>query len=61
MAVPGTPALTVAGFGSGRRAVVFVNESDQDLCSWLAYAKTLTGYRVVLYQRAWENRAVEPT
>jgi len=47
--LPGTPALTAAVLGSSRRAVVFVDESDQDLCSWLAYAKTLTGYRVVLY------------
>ena len=50
--LPGTPALTAAALGSSRRAVVFVNESDQDLCSWLAYAKTLTGYRVVLYDYA---------
>jgi pimeloyl-ACP methyl ester carboxylesterase len=52
LTVARTPALTAAALGSGSRAVVFVNESDQDLCSWLAYAKTLTGYRVVLYDYA---------
>jgi len=52
LTIAGTPALTAAALGSGSRAVVFVNESDQDLCSWLAYAKTLTGYRVVLYDYA---------
>ena len=52
MTIAGTPALTTAALGSGPRAVVFVNESDQDLCSWLAFAKTLTGYRVVLYDYA---------
>jgi pimeloyl-ACP methyl ester carboxylesterase len=50
--LPGTPALTAAALGTGPRAVVFVNESDQDLCSWLTYAKTLPGCRVVLYDYA---------
>jgi len=49
--LPGKPALTVATLGSGRRTVVLVNQSDQNLCSWLGYAKTLVGagLRVVLY------------
>lgn len=52
MTIAGTPGLTAAALGSGSRAVVFVNESDEDLCSWLAFARTLTGYRVVLYDYA---------
>lgn len=53
--VPGTsPVLAIAVIGSGDRAVVFSNESDADLCSWLPYARTLAGagLRVVLYDYA---------
>jgi hypothetical protein len=52
VAVPGTsPVLNLAVVGSGNRAVVFSDESDADLCSWLPYARTLAGdgLRVVLY------------
>jgi pimeloyl-ACP methyl ester carboxylesterase len=53
--VPGTsPVLNLAVVGSGDRAVVFSDESDADLCSWLPYARMLAGdgLRVVLYDYA---------
>ena len=53
--VPGTsPVLDIAVAGSGDRAVVFSDESDKDLCSWLPYARMLAadGFRVVVYDYA---------
>jgi dienelactone hydrolase len=43
--------LTAAVMGSGPRAVVFSNESDEDLCAWMPFAKRLVrdGFRVALY------------
>ena len=43
--------LTLAIIGSGPRAVVLSNESDENLCSWLPLAARLSasGYRVVLW------------
>ena len=46
-----SPILDFAVLGTGSRAVVLSNESDQELCSWLSYAKTLAGagLQVALY------------
>jgi pimeloyl-ACP methyl ester carboxylesterase len=57
--VPGTsPVLDIAVAGSGDRAVVFSDESDKDLCSWLPYARMLAadGFRVALYDYALAPR-----
>jgi hypothetical protein len=46
--------LTFATLGSGPRAVVLSNQSDEDLCSWIGFATKLEGdgFRVVLYDYA---------
>ncbi|HEY2795758.1 MAG TPA: hypothetical protein VGJ28_25575 [Micromonosporaceae bacterium] len=43
--------VRIALLGSGPRAVVLSDESDENLCSWLPYAATLVhaGYRVVVW------------
>jgi hypothetical protein len=47
---PGHPLPAVL-LGGGLRAVVLVNDSGQQLCAWLPFARTLSraGLRVVLY------------
>jgi pimeloyl-ACP methyl ester carboxylesterase len=45
---PGVRFSTIGGtdagiVGSGTTAIVLLNESDQNLCSWLPFAKTLAG------------------
>jgi hypothetical protein len=47
---PGRPLPAVL-LGGGLRAVVLVNDSGQQLCAWLPFARTLSraGLRVVLY------------
>jgi hypothetical protein len=37
--------------GTGRRGVVLSNQSDQNLCGWLPFAKTLAtrGFRALVY------------
>jgi hypothetical protein len=44
--------IPIEAFGTGTATVVFANQSDETLCAWLPFAKTLvtSGYRVV----AWD-------
>jgi len=51
----------VAVFGTGSRAVVFSDESDQSLCSWLPFAARLVraGYRVALWDPAGTDEIAE--
>lgn len=48
---PGDGKLMIAVVGTGPRVVVLANESDETLCSWLAFTARLvaSGYRVVLW------------
>jgi hypothetical protein len=49
--VAASPPLPIAILGSARRVVVLSDESDEDLCSWLPFARVLraAGDEVVLY------------
>jgi pimeloyl-ACP methyl ester carboxylesterase len=49
--VPATTPLPAALLGSGSRTAVLANESDEDACSWSAFAKALVhkGFRVALF------------
>ena len=48
---PGSKALTGVMLGSGATAFVFSDESDENLCSWLPFVRTLRahGYSALLY------------
>lgn len=48
----------IAVLGTGSRVVILTDESDEDLCTWLPFATTLTdaGYRVAL----WDIAGVDP-
>jgi pimeloyl-ACP methyl ester carboxylesterase len=47
----GGGSLTLGVIGTGSRAVLLSNESDEDLCSWLPFAARLaaSGYRAVVW------------
>jgi len=46
--------LTAVVLGTGGRGVVLSNQSDEDLCAWLPFARRLVarGYRVALWNNA---------
>jgi hypothetical protein len=46
--------IAVAVLGGGQRGVVLANESDEDLCAWLPFARRLAadGFRVALFDYA---------
>lgn len=49
--LPVSPPVTLVLLGGGSRAVLFSDESDEDLCAWLPLGQTLAadGYWVGLY------------
>lgn len=51
LAGPGGETLTLATMGTGPRVVLLSEQSNEILCSWLPFARRLTGagYRVVLW------------
>lgn len=63
--VPGTGGgtVTLAVIGTGPRVVLLSNESDENLCSWLPFARRLavSGYRVVLWDYGPDPAADELT
>jgi pimeloyl-ACP methyl ester carboxylesterase len=50
----GGGTLPVGIVGSGQRVIILSNESDEDLCSWIPFARRLpaAGYRTVLWDYA---------
>lgn len=48
---PATIPINIALMGSGPRTVVFSDQSDEDLCAWLPFARRLVrvGFRVALF------------
>lgn len=56
--VAATPPLPVALLGTSSRTIVLSDESDEDACSWLPLARTLTaaGYQVALYDYTGDPR-----
>ena len=50
----GEQPVEFAEFGTGSRAVVLSNQSDEDLCAWLPFARQMAsnGFRAVVYDYA---------
>jgi pimeloyl-ACP methyl ester carboxylesterase len=57
LAISAVPTLRAAQLGTGSRAVVFSDQSDENGCAWEDFAAELTGlgYRAVLYDYTNED------